>query len=373
MASIQDLRRRASGYSGSKPWRARYGDPAGREHAKHFARKVDAQRWLDAVAAKIVQGDYVDPRGGRMSFGAWCDEYFAGATHKRPTTLERDVYVTDHYLRPALEGRRLDSITPLDIKRLVDEMAQRLAPATVGTNYGVLRAIFNAAVDAELIGRTPCRGIKLPRRPRSDIRFLSPDELDRLAAATPVEYRPMIYLAGVLGLRLSEVVGLRVGRINLDARTVEITETIAEVGGRPVTADVKSPASRRTLRMPGFVADMLGEHLRRGKKGETPEALVFQAPDGGPLRATNFRNRVFRPTAQEAGLEGVTFHGLRHSAVGLMVAVGAHIEAIKQRMGHSSIRVTSDVYGSVLPAVDESVTEALGDLFSQPSDDAEAS
>lgn len=56
-----------------------------------------------------------------------------------------------------------------------------------------------------------------------------------------------------------------------------------------------------------------------------------------------------------------------------MVAVGAHIEAIKQRMGHSSIRVTSDVYGSVLPAVDESVTEALGDLFSRRSDDAEAS
>ncbi len=174
MASIQDLRRRPSGYSGSRPWRARYRDPAGREHAKHFARKVDAQRWLDAVAAEIVRGDYVDQRGGRMSFGAWCDEYFAGAAHKRPTTLERDVNVTDHYLRPALKERQLDSITPLDVKRLVDEMAQRLAPATVRTNYGVLRAIFNAAVDAELIGPTPCRGIKLPRRPRSDIRFLSP-------------------------------------------------------------------------------------------------------------------------------------------------------------------------------------------------------
>ncbi len=116
----------------------------------------------------------------------------------------------------------------------------------------------------------------------------------------------MIYLAGVLGLRLSEVIGLLVGQIDPGARTVEIAETIAEVGGRPVAADVKSPASRRTLRMPGFVADMLGEHPSREKKLKTPEALVFEAPDGGPLRATNFRNRVFRPAAEQARLAGVT-------------------------------------------------------------------
>jgi integrase len=90
---------------------------------------------------------------------------------------------------------------------------------------------------------------------------------------------------------------------------------------------------------------------------------VFVAPDGGPLRASNYRNRVWRPAVERAGLEGLTFHGLRHSAVGLMIELGAHIEAIKQRMGHSSIRVTSDVYGSLLPSVDESVTAGLGELL----------
>jgi integrase len=74
---------------------------------------------------------------------------------------------------------------------------------------------------------------------------------------------------------------------------------------------------------------------------------------------------VFLPATRAAGLDGLTFHGLRHSAVGLMIEVGAHIEVIKQRLGHSSIRVTSDVYGSVLPHVDASVTAALGDLFSE--------
>lgn len=71
-----------------------------------------------------------------------------------------------------------------------------------------------------------------------------------------------------------------------------------------------------------------------------------------------------RPSGARSGEHTqLTFHGLRHTAAGLMIEVGAHIEAIKQRMGHSSIRVTSDVYGSLLPAVDESVARGLDELL----------
>jgi integrase len=77
------------------------------------------------------------------------------------------------------------------------------------------------------------------------------------------------------------------------------------------------------------------------------------------MRVANFRNRVWRPAVRTAGLDGLTFHGLRHSAAGLMIEVGAHVEVIKQRLGHSSIQVTSDVYGSILPAVDDGVTAAI--------------
>jgi integrase len=90
---------------------------------------------------------------------------------------------------------------------------------------------------------------------------------------------------------------------------------------------------------------------------------VFVAPEGGPLRRSTFRTRVFDPAVRRSGLDGLTFHGLRHSAVGLMIEVGAHLEVVKRRLGHASIRVTSDVYGSVLPAVDDAVTAALDARF----------
>jgi integrase len=118
-------------------------------------------------------------------------------------------------------------------------MVAELSPATVRTNYGVLRAVLVAAVEADLIGRSPCRGIRLPIEDRRRApRFLGAEELHRLAAAMPIDYWPMVYVAGVLGLRWSEVAGLRVGRVDFLRRSVSVVETVAEVEGRLVFADV---------------------------------------------------------------------------------------------------------------------------------------
>ena len=68
-------------------WRARYRDAAGKEHARHFDRKVDAQRFLDTVTASIVRGDYVDPARSRMTVGEWAEPWIAGRAHLKPKTL----------------------------------------------------------------------------------------------------------------------------------------------------------------------------------------------------------------------------------------------------------------------------------------------
>ncbi len=348
---------------GQGRWRARYRTPEGQERSRTFQRRVDAERWLDGVRGDLSRGMWTDPARGRATFADWVEQYHAGAGYKRPTTAARDEVVARRHLLPTLGARPLSAITPGEVRAVVASMSEKLAPSTVRTNYGVLRAVLNAAVDADLIGRSPCRGIKLPAQDRPPIRFLSADELEHLAEATPVEYRPAVYLAGVLGLRWSEVAGLRVRNVDFLRRTVTVAETVAEVKGVLVSAPVKTAASRRTLSVPPFLVELLAEHLRRTARTD-PDALILQAPDGGPMRAGNFRSRVWKPAVKAAGLEGLTFHGLRHTAAGLMIEVGAHIEAIKQRLGHSSIRVTSDVYGSLLPSVDASVTRDVERLFS---------
>jgi integrase len=340
-----------------KRWEARYTDTTGQYQSKTFDAKADADAWL-----RENERSPVSPRASRISYAEWCDVYFAGAVHKRATTLARDRIVNDKHFLPVIGARHLSSLTPLDVRRLVEALTKELAPSTVRTNYGVLSAILSAAVDAEVIAVSPCRGVKLPPERRSELRFLSAEELVRLGDATPVEYRPAVYLAGVLGLRFSEVAGLRVGRIDFLRHTLAVVETCAEVDGKVTFADVKSKSSRRVLDVPPFLGAMLAEHLaRRGRPG--PGELVLVAPEDGPLRRSTFRTRVFNPAARRASLDGLTFHALRHSAVGLMIEAGAHPEAIKARLGHASIRTTSDVYGHVLPGVDAGISAALEERF----------
>lgn len=344
--------------TGRVRWRARYRGPDRKQHGRTFAKKGDAERWLREVETTVDRGAWIDPAGQRVTFQAWVDEY-TRITPKRATTAARDRAVLRTWWLPALGPMPLGRITPAHVRKVVDQMTAKLAPKTVATNYGVARAVFRAAVDHERIATSPCRAIRLPAARRVEQRFVTVEELLRIVEALPEPYRPVAWLGGVLGLRLSEITGLRAGRIDLARRTITIDRTTSEVEGKlRENEDTKTASSRRTLVMPARVADELAAHLERtGRTG--PDDYVVQAPRGGPLRATQFRNRVWRPAVERAGLPGLTIHQLRHSAVGLLITEGAHATAIQQRLGHASIRTTIDVYGHLLPEVDRGTADLL--------------
>jgi integrase len=111
-----------------------------------------------------------------------------------------------------------------------------------------------------------------------------------------------------------------------------------------------------TLSLPAFLVAELEAHLER--YSTNPE-LVFAGRDGGPLRRNNFRRRVWVPAVERTGLEGLRFHDLRHTAASLMIANNVHPKVIQSRLGHSSIGVTMDTYGHLLPSLDEEVAEGL--------------
>ncbi len=244
-----------------------------------------------------------------------------------------------------------------------------LAPSSVRTFYGVLQGAMTAAVEADLIGRSPCRGIRLSSERRKEPRFLGASELLELADSIDADYRAMIFLAGVVGLRFGECAGLRVGRIDFLRRSVTVAETVNEVGSDIIFGEPKTKSSRRTVTVPAQVIEELSRHLAR-RAPVDPHELVFTAPAGGPIRRKHFRTRVWLPAVSEAGFDGLTFHGLRHSAAGLMIEIGTHPRVMQKRLGHSSIRTTMDVYGSVLEHVDAQVTDGLSDLLSAQTADS---
>ena len=185
------------------------------------------------------------------------------------------------------------------------------------------------------------------------------------AMAVPIEYAPMIYLDGAVGMRWSEVAGLKVRDIDFFRRRLTVRETVAEVNGRILDADVKTDASRRPLTLPTFLRDMLAEHLASRAAEWTGRVRLPSARRLEPFATRTFgQGSSIRPW-RKVNLDGVTFHTLRHSAGGLMRQAGVHTQIIQQRLGHASSRTTTDIYGYVPDESERAAADSIDDLFTR--------
>jgi integrase len=329
-----------------------------------FSTKQEAQRFLTSIEADMLKGAYVDPRGGRTTLAEWTREWLDGDASKRASTRARDETVLRTHFLPALGHRPIGSITPLDVRRAVEAMGDRLAPTTVRTNLAVLAAALNAAVEADLIARSPVRGIKLASGRREEKGTMSPDELLRLAEEVPARYRALILLAGMVGLRWSEAVGLRIGKIHFLNRTIEVSETIAEVEGVLSVEATKTKSSIRVLSIPEPLVEELARHIATYRSGAGADELVFTGAKGMPLRRT-FAAREFNPAVERAGLDpALTFRGLRKVATSFMVDDGVHPRVIQHRLGHATARLSQELYAKVSDAADKDAAGRLGARFS---------
>jgi integrase len=356
----------------SGQWQARYPDRTGRlvTAPTTYATKKEAATFLSTVEAEMARGTFIDPRGGRTTLAAWTQMWLDRAG-KRANSVARDRQALDVFLGD-LGDMPLAAITPMHVQSVVDARAKVAAPATVARDFSALRAVLNAAVDADLIGRSPARRVALPRVKPPTRGELTPVDLERLAAAVPARYRALVLVAGVAGLRWGEAVGLRVKDIDFLRRTITVAQVVEEVAGHlELVAEAKTTASLRTLTAPQFLVDELAHHLasHRAAARDAPEALVFVGPRGGVLRR-RFGERVLAPAVKRAGLDtSLTFHALRHVAITAMVDAGVHPRVMQGRAGHATSKLTLELYAHVPQAADRLAADALQEHFRPENND----
>jgi integrase len=344
-------------------WRARYRDASGREHSKHFARKVDAQRWLDETQAAALTGQYVDPRAGRITLREYAEEWKARQIH-RPTTVDHLEGVLSRHVFPSLGDRRLSSLLPSDIQAWVRRLSDSLAPSTVGVAHRILSGILKSAVTDRRIVTNPCTGTKLPQVTKRKIQPISASQLHGILEHVPDRHRGLIVVAAGTGMRQGELFGLTVDRLNFDERTVTVDRQLINVNGRqPFFAPPKSQASIRIIPLPDSVVDALHLHLRH----YPTDSLVFRNTHGDPLRRSAFWTEWRRATRQ-AGLPDIRFHELRHYYASLLIRHGESVKTVQARLGHASASETLDTYSHLWPDSDERTRDAV-DLVLRPAAD----
>jgi integrase len=292
--------------AGQMAYRARYIDPTGRERSRSFSRKVDAERFLTTVESGKLQGTWTDPARGKVTFAAWLETWWTTAADLRPSTRARDRSYFNSLILPQFGAMPLAAITQPAVQAWVGHLIARgLAAETVVKAYQLLGRTMTAAVNADMLARSPCRAVRLPKIERQEMRFLTPAEVARLADAIDSRYRALVLLGAYGGLRIGVMAGLRRGRVDLLRGTVPVAEIVVEVRGVLHIGAPKTRASRRTVGLPRFVAEELAAHLA---DADDLDAFVFTAPQGGPLHVTRFRAWVWRRATRAAGLDGLRIH-----------------------------------------------------------------
>lgn len=368
MASIDDRRfttrggeRVRTGYKGDLPWRARWREsPSAPQKTKHFARKIDAKRFLDGVRADLLRGEYVRPEDGRVTFRDYAEQWRGAQVTKASTAKKVEQNLRLH-VYPRLGNRPLASVRPSDVQARVRALSEALAPATVENVYTYAVAVFAAAVRDRLITRTPCDRIQLPKEHgREEVVVLTVDQVRSMADAMPERYRAAVWCGVGLGLRVGEVLGLTVDRVDFLRHSVKVDRQAAVDGGRELEP-VKTRASNRVVPLPEVVAIALAEHLRKFPAGD--DGRIFTTSMGNPMRRTAF-GEAWARARKRAGLDGVKFHACRHTYASSLNLAGESVVVVQRRLGHESAALTLNVYGYLFPDADDRTRAAIDAAYS---------
>lgn len=344
-------------------WRVRWYGPDGRDKAKTCAKLPQAEAERDTIAARLDKGSYRDPKSGKAAVKVVAEEWF-GSKRKIGRTTKRDYRdLLDNYVIPKWGTWQVAAVQWEDVDAWLTELETQpgkagkpLGAARIVKAYRVLAMVLKHAVFSKRISLSPCHDHELPRPDDEDEHvYLTYDQLERLALAAS-EYRLLILTLGYCGIRWAEASAVKVGRLQTPQRRIRIVQNYTDVKGVLALGPVKNH-EKRSVPLPRSFADELGT-LAHGRK---TDALLFTAPEGGPLRYANFRSRVFDPAVKAAGLEGlgITPHKLRHTAASLAIAAGADVKVVQLMLGHKDAAMTLNIYGHLFPDRLDEVADAL--------------
>jgi integrase len=342
-----------------------------------FATKREAEKALARALAAVGPGEVAD--AGQLTVGAYFDEWLAGHVPSlKPSTAKSYREVVQWYVKPRIGRVKLVDLNALLIRSLYAELLANggrrrraeLSPATVAVVHPVLRKALNDAVLWGLLLRSPLLGVKPPRHEPPEMRARSPDEARQfLGAVVDDRLYGLWVLVLATGMRRGELAGLRWGDVDLDAGVLAVRRSRVSVSYLVRESDPKTRSSRRTISLDARMVAVLRAHRRRQLEDRlawgaawTDTGYVFTSEDGlamHPERITVLFGRL----VASAGLPKVRLHDLRHTSASLMLAAGVHPKIVSERLGHSSISITLDLYSHVIPGLQAEAAEKLGEMI----------
>lgn len=326
-----------------------------------FRTRKEAQEALRVAIGEVEATGRAPDR--RMTVGEFLDRWYESeAPSVSQASKAFDELAIRVHLKPLFGGARLSSLSTEQIQRAWS--SYEASPATIRKLHGTLRRALRRAEEWGLISRSPAQGVHLPRHERPEPPRINEETIGEVLDAVKGKsiWVPIVLIAAT-GMRRGEALGLRWSDVDLDRQTISISQTYGKHGfGTP-----KTLRSRRQIRIGDMTTKVLAEELDRQKAeapylstdGDhwNPHGLVCPTFEGRPRDPDTF-SRMFKDAIRQAGLVSISVHDLRHAHASMLLRDGVDLKVISERLGHSSIAITGDVYAHVVGDMQDSAATA---------------
>jgi integrase len=344
-------------------WRARYRDEAGKEHSRHFTRKIEAQRWIDETTAAIVTGQYVDPKAGRITFMSYYRDWSVRQVWVPGTVKAMDLAVRT----TTFAGLELGTIRRSHVEVWVRTMnAAGLAPGTVKTRVNNVRSVLRAAVRDRIIATDPSEAVNLPRPRRAEAAMGIPTstQVAAVLAAADERFHAFISLSAFAGLRLGEAAALQVGDVDFLRRILMVSRQVQRANGGEIEIRAPKYGSERTIFLADGLLDVLSAHVKNYCATGDKRSWLFEATPGRPPHQ-NTVGHQWRQACKRAGVTGLTLHSLRHFYASGLIAAGCDVVTVQRALGHAKATTTLNTYAHLWPNAEDRTRRATDDLMAE--------
>ncbi|MBA4550022.1 site-specific integrase [Thermoactinomyces intermedius] len=343
-----------------------------------FKTKREAERAMAAKIHELNQGGLIEPAKITLEeyLKRWLEDY--AKTNCAPRTYEGYEYIITRHLIPSLGKMTLDKLKPLHIQRYYSEKLSSgrtdgkggLSARSVYHHHRVLHEALEQAVKWQVIAVNPVRAVSPPKPKRKQLTVLTRDEvLQLLKAAEGSKLYEPIFFAVNTGMRRGELFALRWSDVDFENQVISVRQTLyrTKSDGFAFRDAAKTDGSRRSVAVSGSIVNM----LKRIKKEQAANKLalgpayqdhdlIFCKDDGSPYNL-DYVSRDFGRLVRKHNLPPIRFHDLRHTHATLLLQQGEHPKIVSERLGHSTITITMDLYSHVLPNMQKEAAQKLDD------------
>ena len=343
--------------------------------------KADAQEALRKLQDDADKGTYVAPV--KETFGEYLERWLPTIrTTVRANTYESYRSAVVVHLIPHLGHLQLRQLNRGTFSALYAELSETgradgrggLSPRSIRAVHVTAHKALKDAVKDNLFARNPADDANVPAKVRSETPSWTAEQVATFLASVRTDRLYPAFLTLVTtGLRRSELLGLRWADVDLDGGSLRVRQVVSLDKYTPFLAEPKTARSRRVVALDAGTVKALRTHRRRQFEEHVAAGpawqqtdLVFAGADGAILHPQTLSG-AFERAAKRAGLPPIGIHGLRHSHASLGLANNVPLVIMSERLGHSSVAITGDVYSHSLPSQHQEAADAIAGLIGSSS------